>query len=106
MTKPQLPLTSDGIGGFIRNSGREWQRNDPRVRWQFLCGIDGGTYAEQDKSMKRATRKAVESRRTALGNYEPCDPYTPTGSHVRHNDVCANARKRQDPGSGVQPLGQ
>ena len=97
--KPRIPGSDDPahphMGHFIASSGREWQRND-RVRWQFLCGVNGGTYAEQDRSMKAATNKAVEARRTALGNFEPCDPYTPTGSHVRHNDVCANSVKRND----------
>jgi hypothetical protein len=89
------PPNGPSMGHFIASSGREWTRNN-MVRWQFLCGVNGGTYAEQDKSMKAATNKAVEARRTALGNYEPCDAYTPTGSHVRRNDVCANSVKRND----------
>jgi hypothetical protein len=64
----------------------EWEPNG-RVLWQFLCGITGAGEGEQERTMDEATLVAIELRRKALDR-EPCDPYIPTGSHVRHDDLC------------------
>lgn len=80
-------------GQLTRGSlGREWYRSD-RVVWQFLCGVPGATDDQQDVSFKRAVATAVDLRRKELGNYEPCDPYTPTGSHIHRSSVCSNDPK-------------
>jgi hypothetical protein len=86
--KPMLP-GGGGIGKFIASSGREWHRSD-RLMWQFLCGVTGANAGEQEETMTRATFLAVQLRRKALGSFEPCEQYTPLGSHVRRRDVCAN----------------
>jgi hypothetical protein len=90
--KARIPGSDGGIGRFIASSGREWHRSDELV-WQFLCGVTGATGGEQEETLKQATFVAIELRRKALGNYEPCEPYVPLGSHVIRRDVCANDLK-------------
>jgi hypothetical protein len=81
------------LPGFGRvGLGREWVRTDDVV-WQILCGVNGASAVEQLDSLKVATSMAVALRRQDLGDYEPCEQYTPTGSHVRKTRVCAD-----DPG--------
>jgi hypothetical protein len=89
--KPMIPGGA-GIGKFIASSGREWHRSDELV-WQFLCGVIGASGDEQEQTVKQATFVAVELRRKAFGNYEPCEAYVPLGSHVLVRDVCANDPK-------------
>lgn len=85
------------LPGFGRvGLGREWVRTD-QVVWQFLCGVNGASAVEQIDSLKVATSMAVALRRQDLGDYEPCEQYTPTGSHVRKTRVCAD-----DPGHHAQ----
>jgi hypothetical protein len=86
-------------GKLIAWSGRTWRRSN-WIEWQFFCGINGASEPEQDQSLKMATRLAVELRRKALSFYEPCDPFTPIGSHIRHTDVCANDPKQRNVASG------
>jgi hypothetical protein len=76
----------------LDGAGRDWRRND-RAIWQFLCGVNGATAAEQLTSMRLATATAVKMRADELGSFEPCAPYTPLGSRVRKTRVCAD-----DPG--------
>ncbi|HEX4386577.1 MAG TPA: hypothetical protein VH083_26665 [Myxococcales bacterium] len=64
----------------------EWRPNG-RVLWQFFCGVTGAGEGEQERTMDEATEVAIELRRKVL-DHEPCDPYIPTGSHVRHDDLC------------------
>ncbi|HEX4386576.1 MAG TPA: hypothetical protein VH083_26660 [Myxococcales bacterium] len=80
------------IGSFLVSHGREWQRTD-RLVWQFICGMSGADDLDQAQSLHVATSKAVELRRTQLGNFEPCEPYTPLGSHIRKQDVCMDDPK-------------
>ncbi|HEY2030681.1 MAG TPA: hypothetical protein VGH20_15900 [Myxococcales bacterium] len=85
--RPSTPVFNSQITrGML---GRDWQRND-QVVWQFLCGVNGASDSEQAQTLKRATSLAVDLRRKELGNYEPCEPYTPTGSRIRRTRVCAD----------------
>ena len=95
IARPRIPGSDGGIGRFIESSGRDWHRSNELI-WQFLCGVVGASGIEQEETMKQATLVAVELRRKALGNFEPCEPYIPLGSHVVRRDVCANTLKRRD----------
>ncbi|HEX4382824.1 MAG TPA: hypothetical protein VH083_07740 [Myxococcales bacterium] len=78
--------------------GRDMKRNNMAI-WQFLCGVGGATEAEATATMKRAVAMAVRMRSDEMGNQEVCMAYTPTGSRVRKNRVCAddpNGRTRPD----------
>jgi hypothetical protein len=78
--------------------GRDMKRNNMAI-WQFLCGVRGATEAEATASLKLAVAKAVRMRSDEMGNQEVCVAYTPTGSRVRKNRVCAddpNGRTRPD----------
>lgn len=86
---PASSVAFPGVGAYVAGTGRDWRRND-KVLWQFLCGVAGASEAEQERSLKVATNLAVTLRREKLGNVEPCEPFTPTGSHVRRNNVCTN----------------
>ncbi|HEY2027718.1 MAG TPA: hypothetical protein VGH20_00795 [Myxococcales bacterium] len=86
---------------FTRGTmGRDWQRSD-QVVWQFLCGVSGATDDEEAQTMREATSLAINLRWKELGGYEPCEQYTPTGSHVRKTHVCAN-----DPGHHAEADGR
>jgi hypothetical protein len=89
-TRTPRPLAPIYRGQTTRGMlGRDWQRSD-QVVWQFLCGVTGSNDSEEAQTMKQATSLAVDLRRKELGNYEPCEQYTPTGSHVRRMRVCAD----------------
>jgi hypothetical protein len=76
--------------------GRDWRRND-RAIWQFLCGISGATEEQESASMKLAVKEAVKLRVAEFGDFEPCEAYTPLGSRIRKNRVCAD-----DPGKHAE----
>lgn len=87
LERPTPPLfQSQMTRGML---GRDWQRNH-QVVWQFLCGITGASDSEQVQTFKQATSLAVDLRRKELRNFEPCEPYTPTGSRIRRTRVCAD----------------
>jgi hypothetical protein len=77
-------------------AGRDWHRND-RAIWQFLCGINGATEEQESASMKLAVKTAVKLRVAEFGDFEPCEAYTPLGSRIRKNRVCAD-----DPGKHAE----
>jgi hypothetical protein len=81
-----------GKSGAFGSAGRDWLRSD-QIVWQLLCGVHGATAEEQILSLREATKLAVDLRVRELGNYEPCQPFVPTGSHILKTRVCAD-----DPG--------
>lgn len=67
-----------------------WLRESSRT-WQFLCGIEGATPAEQRRSIRNASIMAVTMRDEVLG--QVCERRTPPlGSHVVRSNVCGDDR--------------
>jgi hypothetical protein len=95
-----VPQFNNGVA--LGSLGRDWLRSD-QVVWQFLCGVEGegATAEEQILSMREAAKLAVDLRVRELGNYEPCQPFVPTGSHILKTRVCAD-----DPGHHTQADGR
>jgi hypothetical protein len=67
---------------------RLWAPNE-QAKWQFFCGVGRVSPTEAWESRDLATATAARMRTAELG--EGCQPYTPTGSHIRINRVCAEA---------------
>jgi hypothetical protein len=94
-------LQRDAFQGVVRiaGAGRRPHRNDMAI-WQFLCGVRGASEEESAATLKKAVALATRMRADAFG-YEPCAAYTPTGSHVHKDRVCADDPKGRNRPDGA-----